>query len=90
MSDSFRVLDDVEAGRVSTDEAAVILGISPGDVSRQLEMLKFARSYSRTERRAARTRFLRTTFSLLAVVLLTSTVWFVRAARAPSAAARAW
>lgn len=88
MSDSFQVLDDVEAGRISADEAAVTLGISPNDVSRQLEMLKFARAYSRTERRAARTRFIRTSLSVLAVVILTSTVWCVRVARAAGSCAQ--
>ena len=88
MRSSLEVVEALDVGSLSLDEAARALGVSTDEVSRQLEMMRYARTFARRERRAMNVRLARTTFGVLAVVALSSTVWFVRAANAAGTCAQ--
>ena len=73
-------LDAVAAGRLSLAEAATVLGRTPAEVERQLEVLQLARALSARESRRLRSRVLRGVVGLglvgaLTLVFLNRTAW---------------
>lgn len=78
-------LEEVAAGRLTVAQSAATLGLTPADVTRQLEMLGLARAMAKREIRAAKRQLGARVVALVAVLAVTSTLWFTRAAWAQAA-----